>query len=131
MTDPKSKNPEKDPKTPSPAATPTPPETPTPTASYPPPAKDIRSPDGKTVVETANPEEAERARKFRAMGHTKCCHSRCHYPLNKVKNSRNEPVRVDTEDGPATEAVCSWDPSHLRPGNRPQYVPDPVKGDDE
>lgn len=92
-------------------------------ASYPPPYKDFRDARGNVILK-AVPSESLRAEKFKEMGLTKCCHSRCHYPLKAVLDADRKPQRIKTSEGPAVLAVCTWHKGHLRDGDQPQYILD-------
>lgn len=89
--------------------------------SYPPAARAIRDEQGN-IVEQADPAEKERARKWKEMGLVKCCHPRCHYPLQVVLDDRRNPRTIKTPEGPANVAVCTWHPDHLREDGSEQFV---------
>ncbi len=54
---------------------------------------------------------------------TKCrAHKDCYYPLNFKRGKNNELVEVDTPEGKAFLAECSWDPTHKNPDGTEQYI---------
>lgn len=59
----------------------------------------------------------------------RCCHKErdgyegtCYYPLNVVLDKDHNQKLIQTEDGPAVEATCSWDRRHVRADGSPQFI---------
>lgn len=71
-----------------------------------------------------NAEQGALFEKWKEQGRVKCAQPKCHWPLNLVKPAENnrQPVDMETDEGPALEAVCSWDPGHERPEGGKQYI---------
>ncbi len=62
--------------------------------------------------------------KWKEQRRVKCAHRQCYYPLNVVRKveNRNQPTEIQTSEGPAYVAECSWDPRHKHPEGGEQYV---------
>lgn len=69
--------------------------------------------------------------KWKEQRRIRCCHKKsedtdypgtCFYPLNPVFNADHHHIIVETEDGPAIQAECSWDKRHIRRNGKAQFI---------
>lgn len=83
--------------------------------SLPPPWED-------TPTRKADPHSAMMREKWKDQQRVPCTYPGCFYPLNVFKGKDALTVPVQTDDGEALKAVCSWNPEHMDADGLPQFI---------